>query len=66
MTGAARHSTHPVIAILDCQRDSIWNELQSRNRRHTSDLDLKAERQQAFDSDLGAGRHIFNLGHTFR
>ena len=55
----------PGMAILGCQLDYIWNELQSRNGGHPCDLDLEAGRQHAFDSDLEAGRHTFNLGHSF-
>lgn len=54
-----------VMAILGCQLDYTWNELQSRNGGHTCDLDLEVGRQHAFDLDLEAGRHTFNLGHTF-
>ena len=33
-----------VMAILGCQLDYIWNELQSRNGGHTCDPDLEAGR----------------------
>jgi hypothetical protein len=35
-----------VTAILSCQLDNIWNELQSRNGRHTCDPDLEAGRHR--------------------
>lgn len=33
-----------VMTIPGCQLDYIWDELQSRNRGHTCDLSLEAER----------------------
>ena len=42
-----------VMAILDCQLDCTWNELQSRKGEHTYDPNLEAGREtQAFDLDL--------------
>ena len=46
-----------VMAILGCQLDCIWDELQSRNGGHTCDPNLEAGRQLAFDLDVEAGRH---------
>jgi hypothetical protein len=54
-----------VMATLVCKFDYIWNELESRNRGHTCDLDIEAEKQHAFDLDLEAGRHRL-LNQIFR
>jgi hypothetical protein len=39
-----KHIYHTVVAIPGCQLDYIWNELQSRIGRLTSDPDLEAWR----------------------
>ena len=42
------------MAILGCQLDYIWNELQSRNGGHTCDPDLEAGRHKLLTPDLKA------------
>ena len=54
-----------VVAILCHQLDYIRIELKSRSGQQTCDPNLEAGRQYAFDQDLEAGRHTFNLGYTF-
>lgn len=44
-----------IMAILGCQLDYNWNELQSSNGGHTCYLDIEARTQHTFDSDLEAG-----------
>ena len=60
-----------MIAILGCQHDYIWNELQSRNGGHACDLDLESGGHRlliwipASNPDVEAERYSFNLCHAF-
>lgn len=48
------------MAIPDGQLDSIWDELQSGSGGRTCAPDFEAEKRQAFDADLEAGRHLYS------
>ena len=67
-----------VMAILGCQLDYIWNDLQSRNGGHICEVLLglkwvnllliwtfdREKRHASLIWDLESGRLTFNLGHS--